>query len=206
MDRGSPLEGRFISTRNRHAVTLTRAEHRLAATVALARVGSDSQRAWFTTGFDTLFAALCTLSGHVISKCMPRHRHQEWLKFLKKLDAEVPEGLDIHIICDNYATHKHERVQRWVAKNPRVHVHFTPTSASWLNMVERFFRDLTDKQIRRGVFKGVDDLIIAIDDYIARHNQKPKPFIWTKSARDILAMVMRAQEALSRVTGGTTTA
>jgi transposase len=151
-------------------------------------------------GTTTLFAALCTLTGHVISECMPRHRHQEWLKFLKKLDAEVPQGLDIHIICDNYSTHKHEKVRRWINKNPRVHVHFTPTSASWLNMVERFFRDLTDKQIRRGVFKSVDDLIVAIDDYITGHNQKPKPFIWTKSARDILAKVVRAREALAGVT------
>lgn len=148
-------------------------------------------------GTTTLFAALCTMTGNVIGECMPRHRHQEWLKFLKKIEAEVPKGLDIHVICDNYATHKHERVQRWIDKNSRVHVHFTPTSASWLNMVERFFRDLTDKQIRRGVFTGVDDLIVAIDDYIAGHNQEPKPFIWTKSARDILAKVMRAREALN---------
>jgi transposase len=152
-------------------------------------------------GTTTLFAALCTLSGHVISECMARHRHQEWLKFLKKIDSEVPKGLDLHIICDNYATHKHEKVQRWLAKNPRIHMHFTPTSASWLNMVERFFRDLTDKQIRRGVFKSVDDLIVAIDDYVTGHNQAPKPFIWTKSARDILAKVMRAKSA---ITGGPT--
>ena len=157
-------------------------------------------------GTTTLFAAMCTLSGHVIGQCMPRHRHQEWLKFLKRLDAEVPEGLDLHIICDNYATHKHEKVQRWIAKNPRIHLHFTPTSGSWLNMVERFFRDITDKQIRRGVFKSVDDLIVAIEDYIAGHNDKPKPFIWTKSAKDILAKVMRAREALGRVTTGTATA
>ena len=155
-------------------------------------------------GTTTLFAALCTLSGYIISECMPRHRHQEWLKFLKKIDANVPKDLDVHIICDNYATHKHPRVQRWIGRNPRFHVHFTPTSASWLNMVERFFRDLTDKQIRRGVFKSVDDLNVAIDDYIAGHNQNPKPFIWTKSARDILAKVMRAREAFG--TGGSTTA
>lgn len=149
-------------------------------------------------GTTTLFAALCTLSGNVISECMPRHRHQEWLKFLKKIDSLVPQGLDVHIICDNYSTHKHAKVRRWLEKNPRFHVHFTPTSASWLNMVERFFRDLTVRQIRRGVFQSVDDLIVAIEDYIAAHNEAPKPFIWTKSARDILAKVMRAREALDK--------
>ena len=149
-------------------------------------------------GTTTLFAALCTLSGAVIGECMPRHRHQEWLKFLKKIEAEVPEGLEIHVICDNYSTHKHEKVRRWLARNPRVHIHFTPTSASWLNMVERFFRDITERRLRRGVFKSVDDLVVAIDDYVTGHNQKPKPFIWTKSARDILAKVMRARQALHR--------
>jgi transposase len=150
------------------------------------------------TGTTTLFAALCTLSGAVIGECMPRHRHQEWLKFLKKFEAEVPEGLEIHVICDNYSTHKHEKVRRWLARNPRVHIHFTPTSASWLNMVERFFRDITERRLRRGVFNSVDDLVVAIDDYVTGHNQKPKPFIWTKSARDILAKVMRARQALHR--------
>lgn len=147
-------------------------------------------------GTTTLFAALCTLSGHVISECMAKHRHQEWLKFLKKIDANVPQHLEVHIICDNYSTHKHAKVMRWLERHPRFHVHFTPTSSSWLNMVERFFRDLTDKQIRRGVFRSVDDLIVAIEDYIVSHNLNPKPFIWTASARDILAKVMRARGAL----------
>lgn len=151
-------------------------------------------------GTTTLFAALCTLSGYVVSECMPRHRHQEWLKFLKKIHASVPKALEVHVICDNYATHKHAKVQRWLERNPRFHIHFTPTSASWLNMVERFFRDLTDKQLRRGVFRDVDELTDAIDDYVAAHNQAPKPFIWTKSARDILAKVMRARAALDKAT------
>src|SRR5581483_4567575 len=109
-----------------------------------------------------------------------------------------PAELHLHVICDNYATHKHIKVKRWLARNPKVHMHFTPTSASWLNMVERFFRDLTDKAIRRGVFLSVHDLMDAIDVYLIEHNRSPKPFIWTKSASDILAKVTHAREALSR--------
>ncbi len=148
-------------------------------------------------GTTTLFAALNTLDGKVLGACMPQHRHQEWLRFLRQIDREVPKGKDIHLICDNYATHKHEKVQRWVDKNPRVHMHFTPTSASWLNMVERFFRDITTERLRNGIFPSVPDLITAIDDYIAHHNTNPKPFIWTKSARDILQKVIRANSRLS---------
>lgn len=147
-------------------------------------------------GTTTLFAALNVLTGAVVGDCMPRHTHQEWLRFLKRLVALTPPGMDLHVICDNYSTHKHERVQRWLARNPRVHVHFTPTSASWLNMVERFFRDLTVNAVRRGVFTSVADLIDAIDVYLVEHNRKPKPFIWTKSAADILAKVTRARAAL----------
>lgn len=147
-------------------------------------------------GTTTLFAALCTLTGHVISTCMKRHRHQEWIKFLNLIDTEVPKELDVHLICDNYATHKHEQVKRWLKRHPRFHVHFTPTSASWLNMVERFFRDLTDKRLRRGVFRSVPQLIETINDYVLHHNEDPKPFIWTKKASDILAKVMRARAAL----------
>ena len=147
-------------------------------------------------GTTTLFAALCTLTGHVISTCMPRHRHQEWMKFLALIDREVPADLEVHLICDNYATHNHAKVQRWLNRHPRFHVHFTPTSASWLNMVERFFRDLTDKRIRRGIFRNVQDVIDAIDEYIFHHNDDPKPFIWTKKASDILAKVMRARATL----------
>ena len=147
-------------------------------------------------GTTTLFAALCTLTGHVISTCMPRHRHQEWIRFLNLINMEVPTDLDVHLICDNYATHKHEKVTRWFARHPRFHVHFTPTSASWLNMVERFFRDLTDTRLRRGVFRSVLEVIDAIDEYIVHHNERPKPFIWTKKASDILAKVVRAREVL----------
>lgn len=148
-------------------------------------------------GTTTLFAALNVLDGHVISQCQQRHRHTEWLKFLKKIDRETPQDKALHLIVDNYATHKHPNVQKWLAKHPRLHMHFTPTSASWLNMVERFFRDITDKRLRRGLFTSVPELITAIDEYIAHHNTKPKPFIWTKSARDILQKVIRANSRLS---------
>lgn len=148
-------------------------------------------------GTTTLFAALNMLDGKVISQCQPRHRHTEWLKFLKQIDRETPQDKTLHLIVDNYATHKHPRVQRWLAKHQRFVIHFTPTSASWLNMVERFFRDLTDKRLRRGVFTSVPELVAAIDEYIAHHNTRPKPFIWTKSARDILQKVIRANSRLS---------
>ena len=149
-------------------------------------------------GTTTLFAALNTLGGMVISQCMPRHRHQEWLRFLRQIDRETPPALKLHLIADNYATHKHPRVQAWLAKHPRFHMHFTPTSASWLNMVERFFRDLTDKQLSRGVFHSVAELIAAIERYIAQHNRNPKPFIWTARASDILAKVAKARAKLNK--------
>jgi len=147
-------------------------------------------------GTATLFAALNTLDGTVISMCDDRHRHQEWLKFLRVIDNLTPETKEIHLIADNYATHKHPKVHRWLVRHPRFHMHFTPTSSSWLNMVERFFRDLTDKRIRRGVFRDVEDLILAIGDYIDHHNTEPKPFIWTAKATDILEKVKRARRAL----------
>jgi len=148
-------------------------------------------------GTTTLFAALNVLNGQVIGQCQQRHTHAEWLKFLKKIDRKTPKDKTLHLIADNYATHKHPVVQDWLAKHPRFHMHFTPTSASWLNMVERFFRDITTKRIRRGVFTSVPELIGAIDEYIAHHNTQPKPFIWTKSARDILQKVIRANSRLS---------
>ena len=148
-------------------------------------------------GTTTLFAALNVLDGQVIGHCQQRHTHVEWLKFLKKIHRETPPDKALHLIADNYATHKHPNVQKWLAKHPRFHMHFTPTSASWLNMVERFFRDITTERLRRGVFTSVPELITAIDDYIAHHNHKPKPFIWTKSARDILQKVIRANQRLS---------
>lgn len=148
-------------------------------------------------GTTTLFAALNTATGEVYGLCQERHRHQEWLKFLRLIEETVDAEKQIHIICDNYATHKHPGVQRWLAKHKRFHVHFTPTSASWLNMIERFFRDLTDKRIRRGVFRDLEQLIMAIGLYIDKHNANPKPFIWTAKANDILEKVSRAQAALN---------
>ena len=149
-------------------------------------------------GTTTLFAALNTANGEVFGLCQERHRHQEWLKFLRMIDRAVPPEKQIYLICDNYATHKHENVKRWLAKHKRFHVHFTPTSASWLNMVERFFRDLTENQIRRGVFQDLEQLIMAIGAYIDGHNQNPKPFIWTAKASDIPEKVTRAQAALHK--------
>lgn len=151
-------------------------------------------------GTTTLFTALNTLDGTVIGTCMPRHRHQEWIKFLKLIDRETTRNKKIHLIADNYATHKHPKVQAWLGRHPRFSLHFTPTSASWLNMVERFFRDLTQNRLRRGVFHSVEDLIAAIEDYLACHNEDPKPFIWTKTANDILEKVTRARQALVKST------
>ena len=150
-------------------------------------------------GTTSLFAAMNVLDGTIISQCQPRHRHQEWLKFLKLIDASVPGDKQVHLICDNYATHKHRKVQAWAARNPRFHFHFTPTSASWLNMIERFFRDLSERALKRGSFYNVDDLIGAITEYINAHNRNPKPFIWTASATDILAKVKRARKVLDKL-------
>ena len=148
-------------------------------------------------GTTTLFAALNVLDGQVIGQCQQKHTHVEWLKFLRQIDRETPKGKTLHLIADNYATHKHPVVQDWLAKHPRFNMHFTPTSASWLNMVERFFRDISENRLRRGVFTSVPELVNAIDGYITHHNVKPKPFVWTKSARDILQKVIRANSRLS---------
>lgn len=148
-------------------------------------------------GTTTLFAALSTLDGSLIACCQQRHRHEEWLVFLRQINRETPKDKEVHLICDNYATHKHLTVQKWLAKHPRFHVHFTPTSASWLNMVERFFRDLSTQRRERGVFRSVPELTAAIKDYVAVHNKNPKPFIWTAKAADILQKVIRANQRLS---------
>ena len=148
-------------------------------------------------GTTTLFAALNVLDGQVIGQCQQRHTHVEWLKFLRQIDRQTPKDKTLHLIADNYATHKHPAVQEWLARHPRFNMHFTPTSASWLNMVERFFRDITTERLRRGVFTSVAELVTAIDEYIGHHNTNPKPFIWTKSARDILQKVIRANSRLS---------
>jgi DDE superfamily endonuclease len=127
---------------------------------------------------------------------MPRHRHQEFIRFLKKTDAETPAELDLHLIVDNYGTHKHPRVKSWLRRHPRFHLHFTPTSSSWLNLVERWFRDLTDKRIQRGSFEGVPELIAAIEDYLDQSNQNPHVLVWTASADSILAKIAKCKEAL----------
>ena len=147
-------------------------------------------------GTTTLFAALNTLEGTVIGTCYPRHRNIEFRKFLRQIDASIPPELDIHMILDNYGTHKHPNVQRWLGKHPRFHLHFTPTSSSWLNLVERWFRELTDKRIRRGVFPSVPELIAAIQEFIAAHNDTPKPFVWTASVEKILAKVRHCKAIL----------
>jgi len=149
-------------------------------------------------GTTSLFAALDTATGEIYGLCQQKHRHQEWLKFLRMIDQTIPDGKDIYLICDNCSTHKHERVQRWLGKHKRFHVCFTPTSASWLNMVERFFRDLTQNRLRRGVFQDLEQLIMAIGEYIDGHNENPKPFIWTAKANDILQKVTRAKTALNK--------
>ena len=147
-------------------------------------------------GTTTLFAALNMLDGRVIGTCLPRHRHREFLRFLRLIDQKTPHGLDLHLVVDNYATHKTPAVKRWLKAHPRFHLHFTPTSASWLNMVERFFAEITRNRIRRGAFTSVAELKTAILDYLENHNADPKPFVWTKSAGEILEKVARAKQAL----------
>ena len=140
-------------------------------------------------------------SGKVIGECMPRHRAKEFLKFLRQIDKAVPARRDIHLILDNYATHKTPEVRAWLDKHPRFKLHFTPTSASWLNLVERFFAEITSRLIRRGSYASVDDLKAAIYDYLAQHNEKPKPFAWTKTAADIVARERRALDKLDELRG-----
>jgi transposase len=150
-------------------------------------------------GTTTLFAAIEMTEGRLIGTCMSKHRHQEWIKFLKQIDAETPAELDLHLIVDNYATHKHPKVQSWLKRHRRFHIHFTPTSSSWLNLVERWFREITDNRIRRGTFRSVEQLIQAIMDYIEQHNQSPKPFVWTAKADEIIAKVRRARNVLDKL-------
>jgi transposase len=150
-------------------------------------------------GTTTLFAALDVAEGRLFGQCMPRHRHQEFIKFLKRIDAETPPDLDLHLIVDNYATHKHPRVQSWLKRHRRFHLHFIPTSSSWLNLVERWFREITTKRIRRGAFRSVEQLIEAIQAYIDDNNRAPRPFVWTGKAKDILDKVARARAVLDKV-------
>lgn len=150
-------------------------------------------------GTTTLFAALEMASGKLIGTCMKRHRHQEWLKFLKLIDQQTPAHLDLHLIADNYGTHKHPKVKTWLARHPRFHRHFVPTSSSWLNLVERWFRNITTQRIRRGSFRNVEILEKAIADYITAHNHDPKPLVWTADLKDILPKIVRAHQALDKI-------
>lgn len=147
-------------------------------------------------GTTTLFAALSLLDGKVIGQCLPRHRSQEFVSFLEQIHQQTPGELDLHLIVDNSSTHKSPPVKRWLKKHPRVHLHFTPTSSSWLNLVERWFGEITRKRIRRGTFRSVKELIAAIEEYLEVYNQQPKPFLWTKTADMILTKVEHCKEAL----------
>src|SRR5467141_3986550 len=146
-------------------------------------------------GTTCLFAALNVLEGTVIGSCYPRHRNEEFLKFMRQIDRETPAGLALHLVLDNYGTHNHENVHQWLEKHPRFHLHFTPTSSSWLNLVERWFGEITRKRIRRGIFKSVPELIEAIQEFIRINNQNPKPFVWTKKVDQILEKVGRCKAA-----------
>ena len=155
-------------------------------------------------GTTTLFAALEVAQGKVIGQCFARHRHQEFLKFLKRLDAEFPVEMSLHLVMDNYGTHKHPRVQAWLQRHSRFVLHFVPTSSSWLNLVERWFGELTGKRIRRGVFVSVDALVAAIEEYLAAWNTKPKPFIWTATVESIIEKLTHCKQTLERIQPGCT--
>jgi len=155
-------------------------------------------------GTTTLFAALHVVEGRVIGQCYPRHRHQEFLKFLRRLDEEFPGEVTLHLILDNYGTHGHERVRRWLAKHPRFILHFIPTSASWLNLIERWFAELSQKAVRRGVFRSVKDLQRAIQDFLTAWNASPSPFVWTASVEKLLEKIARCQHRLEQIQPGCT--
>ena len=150
-------------------------------------------------GTTTLFAALELLEGKLIGTCMDRHRQQEWIKFLKLIDHETPKGLDLHLIVDNYATHKTAATKAWLKRHPRFHIHLTPTSSSWLNLVERWFAELSRKRLKRGVFRSLDQLIETIMSAVDQHNENPTPFRWTATAGDILAKFQHARAALNKL-------
>jgi len=155
-------------------------------------------------GTTTLFAALNILDGKVVGECHSRHRHQEWLRFLRRLDREFPSRLKLHLVMDNYGTHKEPHVQRWLKKHPRFVCHFVPTSSSWLNLVERWFRELTDKAIRRGSFLSVPDLKRTIDEFLTAWNEDPKPFIWTATVEEIIEKIARARAKMEQIKPGST--
>jgi len=155
-------------------------------------------------GTTTLFAALNVLEGKIIGQCHARHRHQEWLKFLRRLDREFPQEITLHLVMDNYGTHKEPSVQVWLKQHPRFVCHFIPTSSSWLNLVERWFKELTDKAIRRGSFVSVPDLEKAIEEFLAAWNESPKPFVWTATVEDIMKKIERARAKLEQIKPGCT--
>jgi transposase len=166
--------------------------------------GGGGESGWLADGRAvTLFAALNYLEGKILHQSAPRHRHQEWLGFLRHLDAETPAELDLHLILDHYATHKHAKVRAWLARHPRFHLHFTPTASSWLNLVERFFADLTADVVREGSFESVPALVGAIEGYLAERNLAPKPCRWRAKGADILAKLQRAKKSLETVTSRT---
>jgi transposase len=152
---------------------------------------------YYRHGTVTLFAALNYLDGKIISRTEPHHTHVEWLRFLKQLDRETPADLDLHLIVDNYATHKHAKVKAWLERHPRFHIHFTPTGSSWLNLVERFFADITQDAIRDGSFTSVRQLITAIEDYLTLRNEQPRRYQWRAKGEEILAKIHRAREAMA---------
>lgn len=155
-------------------------------------------------GTTTLFAALQMVEGRVIGQCYPRHRHQEFLKFLRRLDGEFPENKTLHLILDNYGTHGHERVRRWLAKHPRFVLHFIPTSSSWLNLVERWFGELSEKAVRRGAFRNVTELQQAIEEFMTAWNANPKPFVWSAGVEKILEKIAKCQRRLEEIQAGAT--
>jgi transposase len=156
-------------------------------------------------GTTTLFAALELAQGKVIGQCYARHRHQEFLKFLKRLDAEFPVEVNLHLVIDNYGTHKHPKVRDWLQRHPRFVPHFIPTSSSWLNLIERWFGELTGKRIRRGVFVSVADLIAAIEEYLEAWNTNPRPFIWTATVESIVEKLAHCKQTLEKIKPGCTT-
>ena len=153
---------------------------------------------YYRHGTITLFAALNYLDGKIISRTEPGHTHVEWLRFLKQLDRETPGDIDLHLIIDNYATHKHANVKAWLQRHPRFHLHFTPTGSSWLNLIERFFADITQDAIRGGSFTSVRQLIAAIEEYLALRNLEPKRYLWKAKGEEILAKIHRARQANDR--------
>ena len=154
---------------------------------------------YFRHGTITLFAALNYLEGKIISRTEPHHTHVEWLRFLKQIERETPVELELHLIVDNYGTHKHAKVQQWLKRRPRFHLHFTPTGSSWLNLVERFFAELTEEAIRAGSFGSVGELVRAIEQYLAHWRENPKRYTWHAKGEDILAKIKRAREVLGHV-------